>query len=448
MTCIPSGSAACGHEAPPVAPAVCAHLRATREPWLSYYRCFSGAEFDHQLLCSECADQFDAGASPTTFHLCAECLDFATTEVGDLVGVRGQPEVLDEPDGHDRPLLTISLPPLPSALIDVAFAEAAGVWCGLCEDGTIVRFSRNWDSADRIARAPFFDEPDHAFTGHHLRRHLHLSNRAGTAAVVNDYGKHGAVIDLTSGDVTMRLDGGDYHPETVPFSLAFATADGREVLVHRTAWNRLDASDPQSGQLLTDRGPTSYQRDEPRPDHYLDYFHGRLYVSPDGQRLLDDGWVWHPIGIPEVWDLQRWLSDNVWESEDGASKVSLDGRDYYWDHGMCWIDSRRVAIEGIGSDDDHMVHGVWIFDVTERHPSSKITWPTALELASFAGPRGQFFSDGTQLFTASDDGLSLWDIETGARVGLIRGFTPSRHALGFRELVEIRGDHLVTWRYD
>lgn len=50
-------------------------------------------------------------------------------------------------------------------------------------------------------------------------------------------------------------------------------------------------------------------------------------------------------------------------------------RDYCWDHGMCWIDSRHVALEGIGSDDDHMVAGVQIFDVTQSADSASIRWP-------------------------------------------------------------------------
>jgi len=77
-----------------------------------------------------------------------------------------------------------------------------------------------------------------------LRRRLHVSWRGDFAAVVNDYGRHGQVLDLRSGRVTMMLDGGDYHPETVPFSLAFFEARGRPVVIHRSDWNRLDLSDP------------------------------------------------------------------------------------------------------------------------------------------------------------------------------------------------------------
>jgi hypothetical protein len=62
-------------------------------------------------------------------------------------------------------------------------------------------------------------------------------------------------------------DGGNYYAETVPFSFAFAVVRGREVAIHRTAWNRLDVSDPSTGKLLTARNPTNYQRGEERPVH-------------------------------------------------------------------------------------------------------------------------------------------------------------------------------------
>jgi hypothetical protein len=66
---------------------------------------------------------------------------------------------------------------------------------------------------------------------------------------------------------------------------------------------------------------------------------------------------WTLVAIRTVWDLRRWLASNVWESEDGPSQMSLAYRDYYWDHGMCWLDSSNIAISGIGDDDDRMIDG-------------------------------------------------------------------------------------------
>jgi len=147
----------------------------------------------------------------------------------------------------------------------------------------------------------------------------------------------------------------------VPFSFAFADVNGRVIAIHRTAWNRLDFSDSATGKLLSVRGPTSYRSGQERPEHYLDYFHGALYVSPSGTHILDDGWVWHPVGSPTCWSLERWLTDNVWESEDGPTRKDVCAREYYWDHGMVWLDDTRVVVGGIGDDDIEIVAGARIF---------------------------------------------------------------------------------------
>src|SRR6185436_11489813 len=127
-----------------------------------------------------------------------------------------------------------------------------------------------WDWV-RLAHSSVPPEPDHKPRGGHLlRRRLYASNEGEFAGIVNDYGRYGQVIDLRTGKVTIALDGGEYYPETVPFSFAFADVQGRVVAIHRTAWNRLDISDPLSGDLITKRDPTSYRSGETQPEHYLD----------------------------------------------------------------------------------------------------------------------------------------------------------------------------------
>ena len=159
--------------------------------------------------------------------------------------------------------------------------------------------------------------------------------------MVNDFGHHGQVLDLHTGSVTATLHGGDYRPDTVPFSLAFTEHAGRTVVVHRTEWNRLDITEAATGRLLTGRTLDAGKPGHP-PEHYLDYFHGALYVSPDGRYVADDGWVWHPVGMPTVWDLRRWLDGSVWESEEGPSRQRLCLRAYHWNSPMCWHPRLRL----------------------------------------------------------------------------------------------------------
>jgi hypothetical protein len=227
------------------------------------------------------------------------------------------------------------------------------------------------------------------------------------------------VFDLDTGSATMALDRGDYQTEHSNFPAAFAEVDGRTVLIHATEWNRLDVSDPRTGELLTARPTPVYRRDEPRPEHYLDYFHGGLAVSPTGAYVADNGWVWHPFGVVAVWDVRRWLRENPWESEDGPSMRSLCHRAYYWDGPLCWLGSDRLAVWGYGADDEWLIPAVRVFDAT-----------TGAEGHWFAGPTGDLISDGYLFSCDPAGGTSVWDVETGERLLLDGEFCPRRYHPG------------------
>jgi hypothetical protein len=336
-------------------------------------------------------------------------------------------------------------------VLDIAPIDEAtySEWLVLAENGCLFRLNAESRAWRQVTSSMLLSEPDHEpWNDKALRRHLHVSACGQFGAVVNDYGKRGQLIDLQRGVVTRVLDGGDYHQDTVPFSFAFVNLKGRTLAIHRTDWNRLDISDPATGALLTERSPTQYQEGEPRPPHYLDYFHGALHVSPKNTYILSDGWVWHPVGIPTTWKLENWCDSNVWESEDGLSKLDICARDYYWDRAVCWIDDRRLAIGGIGEDDEDMVNGVRVFDITlpgTASPGSREDWRWPLEIATLLGPAGLFFSDGTSLFSAADDGLSRWDLGSGAKTGQLTEFKPTRYHRGARELIQIVNNTLLRW---
>ncbi|WP_126907685.1 hypothetical protein [Rhizobium chutanense] len=255
------------------------------------------------------------------------------------------------------------------------------------------------------------------------------------AAVFFDGGRHGFVIRLDRFETTMQLDGGDYYEETVPFSICFITRNEKTILVHRTEWNRLDASDPQSGRLLTGRDLTPRENSE-RPPHYLDYFHGELRSSPSGSRLFDAGWVWHPVGIPRVFDVVAWLTANVWESEDGASVQWLSSRED-WNFPACWIDDDRIALGGTGDWDDDEFEtlaappGVRIVDVRHgtKAPDRKL-WMNA-------EPQ-ELFTDGRLLFAFHGVDTSVWSVASGSCVKMLEGFAATHYHLRRKELLELK----------
>lgn len=257
---------------------------------------------------------------------------------------------------------------------------------------------------------------------------LHASADGAHAAIVVDKGENGIVVAVLSGAVTMRLHGGDYHADTVPFSACFLCFEGKNVLIHRSDWNRLDAADPATGESLTARHIAEYKESNGRPEHYLDYFHGQLRLSPDGSRIFDDGWVWHPVSIPRTWSVTDWLSTNPWESEDGASIVDLGTRDD-WTRPACWVSERHIALWGLADwDKDELEEtgncaGVLIRDVTETEQTSDGLWPMNLDERSVL----DLFSDGKRLFIAGGEGTTVWDLASRTEIAGFPDFTARLH---------------------
>ncbi|WP_433727299.1 hypothetical protein ACQP2Y_12020 [Actinoplanes sp. CA-051413] len=424
---------ACGHVAHESPARVCPHLMDPARHDVSHVRLLTGRLLEYDLACEQC----DAAGSPITLmEVCEGCVGRLNEEAedGSFAGWRGRPGIEERPEPVDRTVLSWPLPAGVGAVIDLA-AGADGSWLVLTAAGEIVELEPESDRHTVVATGVLIAEPDYeSYSGLPLTPRLHTSAGGRFAAVVNDYGRHGRVVDLRrSGATTLLLDSGTYRTNLVPFSLVFAEHAGRTVVVHRTDWNRLDVHDAGSGQLLTARTPDEVAEGERAP-HYLDYFHGRLHVSPDSRWLADDGWVWAPVGVPAVWSLERWLDGNVWESEDGPSWLPLCDRAYRWDTPMCFVGDDRVAVSGIGSDDIALLDGVRIFHAA-----------TGTEVATIAGPAGALFADRSRLYAAAPGGLEIWDPVTGHRTGSVPGFVPTCHHRRAGQLGAVRDGVLQRW---
>jgi hypothetical protein len=139
---------------------------------------------------------------------------------------------------------------------------------------------------------------------------------------------------LLEGDRLVReLDRDDDYAGDFDYPVALGVLrDGREVLVHcPDQYDVLEIEDAESGERLTggDRNPS-------------DVFHSRLAVSPDGAHLLSAGWLWHPYGIVEVFDLERALADPAVLDVRGV--LRSDPRTGAEVISACWLDSDRVAV--------------------------------------------------------------------------------------------------------
>ena len=411
----------CGHEAPASEIRLCEHLLGA--PKQAFFRLLRGVRLDYDLCCGDCGNRVKGGANIELFAAC----EAGVSEDLDDCQWLGAPGIEEHLVSFDQNLETRQFPAL------LADAKALVPF----PDGRILALMGDelqifdGQGATILARIVLPDEEEKSSGDRRLTPRLLVSQNMQFAALVNDYGRYGAVIDTAAQSVSMNLDRGDYHSEQTSFPAAFFEFGERTLLVHGTEWNRLDVSDPRTGELISIRPSPIYESGN-MPAHYLDYFHGRLQVSRDNQWILDDGWVWSPVGIPVWWGLSRWMGENVWESEDGDSRSDAIYRLYYWGVPMAWLDGERLAISGIGFDD--MLAGARIFEAQ-----------SGVEITAFAGPDGAFFGDGKRLYTVGNDGLEIWDVESGARQGRITGFRPNFQIEGV--LVEICGSAWRSWDY-
>ncbi|OPG09358.1 hypothetical protein B1R27_06225 [Streptomyces sp. GKU 895] len=154
------------------------------------------------------------------------------------------------------------------------------------------------------------------------------------------YAERGTKALLLDGDRLVReLNRSYYQADAYDYPVALGMLrDGREVLVHcPEEYNVLEVEDADSGERLTDGDR------QPK-----DVFHSRLAVSPDGTHLLSAGWLWHPYGVVEVFDLTSALTD----------PAVLDGRGVLPENpgivaevaSACWLDSDRVAVATTGEE--------------------------------------------------------------------------------------------------
>jgi len=178
----------------------------------------------------------------------------------------------------------------------------------------------------------------------------------GDFAVV--YPERGTSARVFEGGEPLReIPRAEYHAEDYDYPVAIGSVDGRDVLVHcPEEYNRLEIDDLRTGERLT--------AGERTPE---DCFHSRLSISPDGRHLLVAGWVWHPYGIVQVFDLRKALTDPA--HLDGAGVLPMSPGLDAEVASACWLDADRVAVatneetlhdeDGDGPDVDVQTLAVW-----------------------------------------------------------------------------------------
>jgi len=234
---------------------------------------FTGAGMQHDFTCPDCR-------SVRRDDLVDACPGCVTRVFSDSPALEpfGAPRSVERPGGLRVEEETVTLDERPhSPVVAVAAATRGGRhWIALCGDGSVGRLDLHRRELRLHARVP-----EGVLALGNLG--LEVSADGRFAAVVNAFGQHGSLLDLESGTEILRLDRGDYHPETSSFPIAFFEWNERTCLVHGTSWNRLDVSDARTGEALRPRTIGAYETD---PAHYLDYSHSglRSHRLPNGSR--------------------------------------------------------------------------------------------------------------------------------------------------------------------
>ncbi|MCD9025441.1 hypothetical protein [Cohnella silvisoli] len=263
-----------------------------------------------------------------------------------------------------------------------------------------------------------------------------ISSDRNIVAAFNTFGRNGLVIDLNMNRIMMRFSRDEYHYEQTIFPVAFVKHNNQVLIIHGTLWNRLDITNPLTGEVLTAR-----ENPETTEEHYLDYFHGQLLISPDHEWVVDNGWEWHPLGSVTTWNLKQWIINNKWESEDGVSKKDLWWGKEDWNDPICWISNTQVGLSGkldisLFDEEDILNHQKGtvyrIYNVTDGSIVNE-----------FEIYYGKLFFD-TYLFCSSQDkGFQIYDHSNGKVLFEDNTINPVIYHNKSKEFIEVKDNEIM-----
>ena len=409
---------------------ICSHLASGAK---GYHVWFTGKGTDRNWVCPKCITQYPE--LPTelieiTDEAFEHCLSHAMWE-----GIRGVPEIKKRKSSlrFDHDQIVVSNLEIEDWIDVQPNLNSDAEWFVLLRGGVIAVTTprvATFKTLHRIDSCGFEIDEETGFC---------VSPRADFGAIYQTSGQRGCVVDLKTGTLTARLDRGEYRPGNSHFPIAFFESDGRSLLVSATNWNRLDVLDPTAGAVLTARRSPAYRSGEQRPEHYLDYFHAQLVISPNGRWIADNGWVWAPCGLIRSWSLRSWLEQNPWESEDGPSLKTIASRAYYWDGPICWIDDSTIAVWGWGEDDEWLLSAVRLMDVRSGEQKSWFPGPETRKPRAWPPKKlAPFLFFDRYLFSVGDNqGTSVWDIASGEQLLEDQALKPIHYHPRSREFLSV-----------
>jgi len=260
------------------------------------------------------------------------------------------------------------------------------------------------------------------------------------------------VYDLENMTELIELNRGDYHVNVSPYPFEFFEHNDKTLMVTARDWDMIDVIDPYTKQVLTKRDweEISEQKREDGPASAHTEFKSSVYISPDNKWIVEDGWVWHPVGVIVRWDFKHWIEKNKWEADLGNSIKTIRTAEYSWGNPIEWLDNDRLLVWGFGDDDDYMLPAVMIYDIN-----------TCKEINWFFGPDNSITYDG-YLFSWNQKSMwakhsidsdsyyketrengtgifCVWDIETGELIQKDNSIKPVAYNRKTKKFITIAG---------
>ena len=271
---------------------------------------------------------------------------------------------------------------------------------------------------------------------------VRTSPSGGYILLLDRLGTKGLV--LRGGKILREINRSFYHADRYDYpATIFRLRDGRDVLAHcPDAYNRIDLDELPSFHRLTPAGAAG------RPS----IFHSRLVANPAGTRLLTAGWVWHPVGMAGVIDVDQAVGGKEATAfTQLGSSVEIDEAIWLSDDRVATVSGTEDFEEGDADRTDANRPGsVGVFDVAAGRFTSVVPCGERVGHLMPVGPSHVVgFHDHPKLIDLSTGGVVYrWaELKTGYRSGPIDLSDPTRPAVAVdlpRRRFAVAGDSTIT----
>jgi len=156
----------------------------------------------------------------------------------------------------------------------------------------------DWPNAGTLYEVPGQKKQLNKYTfGFNFDSAIHSTDRK-YVFIYQKLGTKGLLIK--EGEILREINRSYYLANSYEYPAAFLTYNKKTFLAHcPISYCQLDFEEVETGEIVTNvktRKPS-------------DFFHSRLEISQSGKYLLSKGWVWHPIDVIQIFQIEDCISN-------------------------------------------------------------------------------------------------------------------------------------------